>query len=315
MSGSRSRRRWGWRAHELPCRGTFSVSRSVHVLAQAKVNLTLEVLGRRADGFHELRSVLATVELADTIRVATSARLDVRLSPDVGAPPGDDLASRAVRAFAAASGREPRALVRVRKRIPVAAGLGGGSSDAGAVMRALATLWRVPQPTADAAASVGSDVPFFASGAVVALVGGRGEVVEPLPAPPSELWLVLVRPAVALRTAEVFAAHDAVAGHGAGHADGAASERLAAAFRAGSVTPALLRDCARNDVLAAAERTCGWIVEARSAARGRGIELHLSGSGPSLFAVADDRVQALRIARALRRAGLRPLATRCAIAQ
>ena len=283
------------------------MSRSVHVLAQAKVNLTLEVLGRGADGFHELRSVFATVELADLVRVATSTRLDVRLTPDVGAPAGDDLASRAVRAFAAASGREPRALVRVRKRIPVAAGLGGGSSDAGAVMRALATLWHVPQPTEETAAGVGSDVPFFASGAAVALVGGRGEAVEALPAPSAELWLVLVRPAAALRTADVFAGHRAPPG------DGAASERLAAAFRSGSATPARLRDCARNELLDAAERACGWIADARAAARTRDIELHLSGSGPALFAIADDRAQALRLARALRNAGLRPQATRCAI--
>ena len=287
------------------------MSRSVHLLAPAKVNLTLEVLGRRADGFHELRSVFATLELADTIRVAPSKRLDVRLTPDVGAAAGDDLASRAVRAFALASSREPRALVRVRKRIPVAAGLGGGSSDAGAVMRALAVLWRVPPPTAEVAAGVGSDVPFFASGAAVALVGGRGEAVEPLPAPSGDLWVVLVRPAAALRTAEVFAAHAAAP---VAQRAGAASEHLAAAFRDGSVTPSLLREHARNDLLPAAERACGWIADARAAARARGIDLQLSGSGPSLFAIADDRAQALRIARALRRAGLRPVATRVGLA-
>lgn len=276
------------------------MSRSVYVLARAKVNLTLEVLGRRADGYHELRSVFATLDLADLIRVGASRRLDVRLIPNVGGPPGEDLVTRAVRAFAAASSREPRAVVRVRKRIPVAAGLGGGSSDAAAVMRALAAIWHVAPPTAAAAAAVGSDVPFFASGAPFALVGGRGEEVEPLPVPSVDLWVVLVQPAVALRTADVFAAHAAPA------TDGAASERLAAAFRAGAVTPELLRECARNDLLAAAERACGWIADARAAARSRGIDLQLSGSGPSLFAIADGRGHALRIARALRRAGLRP---------
>lgn len=283
------------------------MSRSVRAFAQAKVNLTLEVLGQRADGYHELRSVFALVDLADLIRVAASPRLDVQLTPDVGAPPGEDLATRAVRTLAEVSSREPRAVVRVRKRIPVAAGLGGGSSDAAAVMRALADLWHVAPPTAAAAATVGSDVPFFASGAPFALVGGRGESVEPLPVPPAELWVVLVRPAAALRTADVFAAHAAPAG------DGAASERLAAAFRAGIVTPTLLRECARNDLLAAAERICGWIADARAAARARGIELQLSGSGPALFAVADDRGHALRSARALRRAGLRPRASRLGV--
>lgn len=285
------------------------MSRSVRALARAKVNLTLEVLGRRADGFHELRGVFALVDLADLVRVGASRRLDVRLSPAVGAPPGEDLATRAVLAFAEASSREPRAVVRVRKRIPVAAGLGGGSSDAAAVMRALADLWHVAPPTLATAAQVGSDVPFFASGAAVALVGGRGEAVEPLPVPPAELWIVLVRPPVPLRTADVFAAQAARA---VPAGDGATSERLAAAFRTGAVTPSLLRECARNDLLHAAERVCGWIADARASARVQGIELQLSGSGPSLFAVADDRGHALRLARALRRAGLRPRPSRLA---
>lgn len=298
------------------------MSRSIRVLAQAKVNLTLEVLGRRADGYHELRSVFTLIDLADHVRVAAASALDVRITPDAGAPQGEDLASRAVRAFAAASGREPRALVRVRKRIPVAAGLGGGSSDAGAVMRALAQLWRVPPPSSELAAAVGSDVPFFASGAGFALVGGRGEVVEALPAPPEELWIVLVRPAALLSTAEVFAAHAAAAGGAADRAgppsdrsgSGAATARLADAFRAATVTPALLRELCRNDLLPAAERACGWIADARAAARARGIALHLSGSGPSLYAIADDRAQALRVARALRRAGLRPRETPLGVA-
>jgi len=284
------------------------MSRSVHALAYGKVNLTLEVLGKRADGYHELRSVFATIDLADLIRVATSPRLDVRVRPDVGALAGEDLASRAVRAFAAACGRAPRAVIRVRKRIPVAAGLGGGSSDAGAVMRALAELWHVAAPTSDVAASVGSDVPFFVSGARFALVAGRGEDVDPLPAPAAGLWIVLVGPPVAVRTTAVFAAHQGPPG------DGAASDRLAAAFRTGAVTPALLRECARNDLLMAAERACGWIADARAGSRARGIELQLSGSGPPLFAIANDRGDALRIARALRHAGLRPRAARLGVA-
>lgn len=280
------------------------MSRSVTVAAHAKVNLTLEVVGRRSDGYHDLRSVFATIDLADEVRVAASGTLDVRLVPDVGAPPGDDLASRAVRAFAQARGRDARALVRVRKRIPVAAGLGGGSSDAAAVMTGLAALWRVPRPDAEVAAVVGSDVPFFASRAPFALVSGRGERVEPLPAPALALWAVLVRPAAAARTADVFAQHLAPA------TDGAASARVADALRAGTLTAALLRECARNDLDAAAERVCAWIADARAAARARRVTLQLSGSGPALFAVADDRAHALRIARALRRAGLRPRAVR-----
>src|SRR2546430_6874607 len=153
-------------------------------MAPAKLNLTLEVLGRRADGYHELASVFATVDLRDRVRVAPWRELDVRVAPAVGAPAGDDLASRAVRALAEASARPAVAHVRVRKRIPVGAGLGGGSSDAGAVLRGLARAWRLDGiELGPVAARVGSDVPFFVSGAAYALVRGRGELVEKLPAP------------------------------------------------------------------------------------------------------------------------------------
>ena len=275
------------------------MSRSVVSQAYAKVNLTLEVRGRRTDGYHDLCSVFATVSLADTVRVAVATGLDVRITPDVGAVRGDDLASRAVRALAAASGREPRALVRIRKRIPVAAGLGGGSSDAATVVRSLADLWHVPLPTS-VAASIGSDVPFFASGGPFAHVTGRGEHVRPLPPPAVPLWIALVFPAVRLSTATVFAGLDA-----SERGECRATTRLAQAFDDGSVSPALLRACATNDLERAAERACGWIADARASARARGVELQLSGSGPSLFAIADDRAHALRLVRTLRRAGLR----------
>lgn len=276
------------------------MSRSVVAQAYAKVNLTLEVLARRTDGYHELASVFATVDLADTVRVASAPSLDVRITPDVGAAKGDDLASRAVRAYAAAAGKEPRALVRVRKRIPVAAGIGGGSSDAAAVLRGLASVWHTPLPTSDVEASIGSDVPFFASGGPFAYVTGRGEHVRPLPPPEVPLWIALVLPPVRLSTATVFAAFDP-----AECGDGSATARLARAFTEGTVTPALARECARNDLERAAERACSWIADARASARSRGVTLQLSGSGPSLFAIADDRAHALRLARALRRAGLR----------
>jgi 4-diphosphocytidyl-2-C-methyl-D-erythritol kinase len=271
----------------------------ITLLARAKINLALAVDAKRDDGYHELRSVFATIDLADRVRVAAHRRLEVRIAPDVGAPPGEDLASRAVRAMAIAAGREPAAFVHIRKRVPVAAGLGGGSSDAGAVLRALASIWKRDDVDLVAiGATIGSDVPFFATGARVAFVGGRGERVDPLPDPPP-MHVVIVRSHARLATKGVFDELQSADRGAAGAAD-----VLRDAFSRGTVTPQLLRDNARNDLLGPAMRLCPEIADARSRAAERGIALALSGSGPTLFAVADDRRDALRVARILRRLGL-----------
>jgi 4-diphosphocytidyl-2-C-methyl-D-erythritol kinase len=275
------------------------VRRAVTLLARAKINLALAVNGKRDDGYHELRSVFATIDLCDRVRVAPSPRLEVRIAPDVGAPPGEDLASRAVRAMASAIGREPAAFVHIRKRIPVAAGLGGGSSDAAAVLRALAAIWQRDDVDLVAlGAAVGSDVPFFVTGARAAFVAGRGERVDPLPAQ-ADVHVVIVRSRARLATRDVFAALRDDDRGAAGAVDA-----LRDAFARRTVTSQLLRDNARNDLLGPAERLCPAIADARLRAAGRGIALSLTGSGPTLFAVADDRRDALRIARSLRRIGL-----------
>ena len=275
------------------------MTHAVTLLAPAKINLALAVTGKRDDGYHDLRSVFATIDLADRVRVAPSQKLEVRIAPGVGAPRGEDLASRAVRAMAAATGHDAAAFVQIRKRVPVAAGLGGGSSDAGAVIRALATIWRRDDVDLVAvAATVGSDVPFFVRDARVALVSGRGERVDPLP-DPQPMHAVIVRSRARLSTADVFAAlrsedRGAIV----------SVDVVRDAFARRRVTAQLLREHAKNDLLAAAERLCPEIADARAHAAQRGIQLALSGSGPTLFTVADDRRDALRIARILRRIGL-----------
>jgi 4-diphosphocytidyl-2-C-methyl-D-erythritol kinase len=275
------------------------VTRAVTLLAPAKINLALAVTGKRDDGYHDLLSVFATIDLADRVRVAPYKRLEVRIAPDVGAPPGDDLASRAVRAMAKATAHDAAAFVHIRKRVPVAAGLGGGSSDAGAVLRALASIWkRGDVDLVSLAATIGSDVPFFVTGARVAFVGGRGERVEPLP-DPAVIHVVIVRSQARLATKDVFAEFHAADRHAP-----PAAEVLRDAFARGKVTPQLLRDNARNDLLGPAERLCPWLAEARARATEHGIALALSGSGPTLFTITDDRRDALRVARILRRLGL-----------
>ena len=271
------------------------MGKSVALAAHAKVNLALAVVGKRDDGYHALRSVFARLDLADDVRVAPSHRLEVRNTVDVG---GEDIAARAVRALADATGHEPHAFVRIRKRIPLAAGLGGGSSDAAATLRALARLWKVDVDLPTIASQVGSDVPFSVHDVPLAMVEGRGEVVRAIP--PAELHVVVVRPTLRLSTAAVFAElrmDDRTAD--------AHVTALEAAFHAGRATAEFVRIHAENDLLAAAQRLCPAIASWREAAAARGIPLSLTGSGPTLFAIADDRADALRIARILRRAGLR----------
>src|SRR5712692_7258550 len=122
-------------------RSACRVGRSVTVAAPAKLNLALAVTGKRADGYHDLASVFATLDLVDDVRVAPHRSLEVRNTLDIG--PGEDLAARAVLALATETRREPHAFVHIRKRIPLAAGLGGGSSDAASTLRALVDVWGV----------------------------------------------------------------------------------------------------------------------------------------------------------------------------
>ncbi|MBM4416574.1 MAG: 4-(cytidine 5'-diphospho)-2-C-methyl-D-erythritol kinase, partial [Chloroflexi bacterium] len=180
--------------------------------APAKLNLALEVLGRRADGYHEIETVLTTLELSDavTLRAAPALRVTVRGAEAEGVDAGDELAGRAARALAGAVGREPQVAIALTKRIPVAAGLGGGSADAAAVLRGLARLWGLdwpPERLAEVGAEVGSDVPALVLGGVTH-GNGRGELVEAL-RDLRPLRLLLVVPPVSSppdKTARRFAA-------------------------------------------------------------------------------------------------------------
>jgi 4-diphosphocytidyl-2-C-methyl-D-erythritol kinase len=180
------------------------------VRAPAKINLWLNVVGRRADGYHLLDSLVAFTDLADEIDAHPADRLaltvDGPLAPAL-AGEADNLVLKAARLLADRAGVSPRAALHLTKRIPVAAGLGGGSADAAAALRALVDLWRVALPVEelfDLAARLGADVPMCLAGRA-ALVSGVGERLAPAPAVPG-CALLLVNPGVALATPEVFAA-------------------------------------------------------------------------------------------------------------
>jgi len=175
--------------------------------APAKLNLFLEVLGRRPDGYHEIRTVMHPISLYDrlTFRALPSGR--VKLEGDTAELGELNLVARAARVLSKRVGRRLGAHVVIRKGIPTGGGLGGGSSDAAATLQALARLHRLDLPPGGleaAAADVGSDVAFFVS-ARTALCSGRGERITPLQ-PAGKLDFVLVDPGVPLSTARVYQA-------------------------------------------------------------------------------------------------------------
>ena len=276
-------------------------------LAPAKLNLTLAVVGRRPDGYHALHSVMAPLALADRLSLAVdpspTARDSLRSEGFDAGPSADNLVLRALaatrRALRPHLVEPPPALaVRLDKRIPVAAGLAGGSSDAAAAIDGALEAWSAVDvlPAAErvaVAASIGSDVPFFLA-AGPALVEGRGERVTPLRGlrlgsgerPPG---LLLVTPAVPAYTAAVFAAWAAGAMGQAGVA-ARSSEHFAAEFGSGMSARQLIERAgvlaASNDLLPAAAAVVDGLVALRRAlTRLLARPIGLSGSGPTLWAL------------------------------
>ncbi len=258
--------------------------------AFAKVNLHLHVTGRRADGYHTLDSLVVFADAADRVAVAPDAALSLALSGPFAAGlagEADNLVLRAARALAAAHGIASAARITLDKHLPVASGIGGGSADAAAVLRALAVLWGVAVPDA-VALSLGADVPVCLAGSAC-VMRGIGEELRPAPALPP-CGLLLVNPGVALPTAEVFAARmggfSAAAALPAGWADAAAMARD-------------LRDLG-NDLEVPAIRLRPVVAEVLAALRGTGALLaRMSGSGATCFGLYPDAIAAATAARAL----------------
>jgi 4-diphosphocytidyl-2-C-methyl-D-erythritol kinase len=179
--------------------------RRVRVRALAKINLDLRVLGKRADGFHELRTIFQTISLADSLEIAFTPGRKTTIELDDPLAIADNLVERAARLVMDATRSTGRVEMHLRKRVPMGAGVGGGSSDAAAVLLALPVLagHSIPLPKLSAiAAALGSDVPFFLLGG--AAVGiGRGTELFPLPDRPRMQGL-LVAPAVHVSTAQAY---------------------------------------------------------------------------------------------------------------
>ncbi len=263
------------------------------VLAPAKLNLCLFLGGRREDGLHRICSLFEPLGLADVIEIGAAADADEVLCPGVE---GENLASRALVSLRRSGWEHPPLRVRIEKRIPVAAGLGGGSADAAAVLR----LARAEAPElAQIAAEVGADVPSQLVPAM-ALVEGAGERVRRLPDPRPHA-VVLLPGGGGLRTAEVFAEADRQGlGRSEAELDALASELLEAAGSGGS--PLAYAELLANDLEPAARALRPEIGEAISALRDAGAPLAaISGSGPTAFGLFADLPSARAAAERLGR--------------
>jgi len=276
--------------------------------APAKVNLTLEITGRRGDGYHEVRSVMQAISLHDTLifHHAPPGVLTLDGGTDEAPPSEDNLVLKAARAMLAETNARHGARITLEKNIPVGAGLGGGSSDAAATLLALNDFWKARVPPArlsTIAATLGSDVPFFLTSGT-ALAEGRGEVLTEIP-PSPPFWLALAKPAASLATAAVYREFALAPNYES--VDGAASERMREALLqrtagyhglkhvAGSLFNALeeaaVRLCPEVDDLLARFSECG--------AAG----VLLSGSGSAVFALAETEQHASQMAACVSRHG------------
>lgn len=280
-------------------------------IAPAKVNFGLRILGRRPDGYHEIESLFLPIDLADSLRVSLRSEAGVSLTvrgEAEGVPnDGRNLAVRAAEAFLAEAGEATGVALDLTKRIPSPGGLGGGSSDAGAVLRALDQLLPGAVPKARLfalALGLGADVPFFLD-PQPALVGGIGEAIEPVGGLPSFV-LLLAHPGAALQTAAVYAAFDggpdSLTAPGVGP-----SIRALLATREEGWLRSLIPDLVRNELEPAATRLCPAVAEIRKEIEAAGaLAVSLSGSGPTQFGVFPSEGAADEARRRIqRRSGVR----------
>jgi 4-diphosphocytidyl-2-C-methyl-D-erythritol kinase len=254
--------------------------------APAKLNLALHVRGRRADGYHDLETIFAFTDFGDTLRAAPADTLTLVAEGEFAAAAGsdeDNLVLRAARALAAAAGIEARAALHLTKRIPVAAGLGGGSADAAAALRVLDRLWDTRLGAAaltEIAAGLGADVPACVA-SVTCFGTGRGEVLRPVDLDLGGHPVVIVNPRVAVPTGPVFTAWNGV--------------------DKGALDPMGLLGDTRNDLTVPAVSIAPVIAEVIDwlAQQPGAVFTRMSGSGATVFALFEGQVTAAAAARAV----------------
>jgi 4-diphosphocytidyl-2-C-methyl-D-erythritol kinase len=277
------------------CHSTGSGERQIEIDAPAKLNLGLEVISRRDDGFHEIATIFLTIDLYDRLTLSRSDELELSCN-DAALAGEDNLALRALQLLHAETSPRGGARIHLCKRIPAAAGLGGASSDAAAALLAGRELWQ--QDVSDArlhglAARLGSDVPFFLHGGC-AVGRGRGDLLEPLPLP-AHLRFVVVVPEVRIpaKTASLYARLSTE-----DFSDGSLIATQVARLRSGRAPDlALLGNAFARPLYAMVPE----LADLPSIMRDAGAEsVAVSGAGPAHYAVEATEAQAERVATHLR---------------
>ena len=270
------------------------------ILTPAKINLVLEVLGRRDDGYHEIRSLIQTVNLYDVISFELAERISLECNePSLQSP--DNLVIQAAELLKKVSGYDKGANIKLEKRIPWDAGLGGGSSDAATTLLSLNELWKLKIPTSELikmAASLGSDVPFFIHQGT-AVVEGRGEKVIPLPDSMPNWFVVLIPslPKIARKTQQLYSSlGDQLFTKGQ-----FSNKAIETWSQNRQLSPSLLFnvfDSIAFDVFSGISDYWRKFEEAGAT------NVHLAGSGPSLFSPVSSKAEAEELGLLLSQHGL-----------
>ena len=269
------------------------------VKAPAKINLTLEVLGKRPDGFHEIRSVIQAIDLCDNLGFSLSDKFEVSSdTPDFDAE--KSLVSTAAALLQRFKGCSQGARIEVEKHIPFSSGLGGDSSDAAAVLLGLNQLWPPelkPANLLELAKRLGSDVPFFLHGGT-ALVEGRGEKIAPLPSLPHSWVVLLVPPSeVAEKTKQLY--DRLKPSHYSG---GEITDVVVAGLTKGTVSPSMVFNTFENVAYGFFPKLKVY----KEHFLKLGAEnVHLAGSGPTLFSMLEDKAPAEELYQRCKDQGLK----------
>ncbi len=242
--------------------------------APAKLNLFLHVLGRRADGYHELQTVFRLIDRADRLAIGLREDGEIRRSGEVFE---NDLCLRAAQALKAACGQALGCEIALEKQLPAGGGLGGGSSDAATVLIVLNRLWKLGLPRArlmDIGRSLGADVPFFVYGRS-ALGEGIGERLQGLDLPPA--WYLVLTPQVSVSTKEIFAAPALTRD----------TKRLK--------IPPFFSGLGRNDLEPVVSARCPEVASHLAWLRSRSPQARMTGSGACVFAEFATEAEALAV--------------------